>query len=832
MTYITKIHINGFASFENFIIEPKKETYTIVGTNGVGKTNFLNIVDMSVNNYEKLFHYLQQHISNSFVELSIKFDDEKIKILDDMFRLHFAYIMFDHMADAHVKIDHMIDLLKEIKCFHEGIYLKCYYEKKVIKRNLTFNQCKCKGCDTLFNNCDSHSNGCFIKDNVTKIKKLINDIKNSNWNNKLVEQVDSDILKHILYIQKNGIIIFRYNRDEYKEYYFREIESIINVRNLIEFFDNNNIITFGDIIEELSKKLKFDIEFTNFIENILSYLKVNQYMENQNIYENLKLYESEINYNNQCYNTNGSKILNNAKFSQTNLVIKNKKELDNFIFRINSSYRIRKRLYEIKNYENEIFLKIKEKFKGITNKIFDVILNSNDIEDYYYIIFNNNSYRCSNGEEELLDFLTIYYDNEKCIMMIDEPCAHLSSQNKIKFKDLFLKNQNYSNNDKQIFVITHDIELVDINNNLIYFRMNDKQITELYMLPSINEEQKKDISEHKEILFSSQCLLVEGYHDYRIMKCFLEQTGYTDYNIIITGGCTSKLYKILDEFKIEYKIIYDNDVILGKEVQSCTKKAIKFIEDRLEKNEKISDKIKILLSDILNKLKCKEKLLEDMIFDITLKDIETYFNKPYNKKHFYSYVFLKLVNTELFDNKLCSDDKIMKMKKDDIRQSLFKKDIPASVKNIDKTKSMKKINHHELEKLYQQKYEDESKQYLNSGEKINIQIDFSYNDFIKFFKQILFENNIDATTIANEINKIIDDLIDKLINERSYIFIWKSDIHDLEGFGRTIYKDEYHDNDFSKNDWQNYNDNSIRDKIKQHIDDDDLLILLREFIKY
>ena len=42
--YISKIYIDGLLSFNNFNLELKKGTNIIVGPNGVGKSNFFEII--------------------------------------------------------------------------------------------------------------------------------------------------------------------------------------------------------------------------------------------------------------------------------------------------------------------------------------------------------------------------------------------------------------------------------------------------------------------------------------------------------------------------------------------------------------------------------------------------------------------------------------------------------------------------------------------------------------------------------------------------------------------------------------------------------------------
>ena len=82
-----------------------------------------------------------------------------------------------------------------------------------------------------------------------------------------------------------------------------------------------------------------------------------------------------------------------------------------------------------------LFKMIKNTFCQITNKECDIVDRSRDdnvlTRDFVYKIIYNDVYMgCSSGEEELLDFLTQYYSDDLSIIFVDEPCSHLSSQNK------------------------------------------------------------------------------------------------------------------------------------------------------------------------------------------------------------------------------------------------------------------------------------------------------------------------------------------------------------------------------------------------------------------
>jgi len=185
--------------------------------------------------------------------------------------------------------------------------------------------------------------------------------------------------------------------------------------------------------------------------------------------------------------------------------------------------------------------------------------------DYRYVIIdheNNDEYECSKGESELIDFLTEYYCEKSQIIIIDEPCVHLSSQNKINFREYIL---NEDCNDRQLIVITHDSELISEKNcdNIIYFKYENKK-TKNTSLIDLNGDDKKLLFESKEILFANKCLLVEGYSDYLFMKIYLSVFNINNYYIIITRGCGNKLWKILNKLDIDYNLMYDADKLFQR----------------------------------------------------------------------------------------------------------------------------------------------------------------------------------------------------------------------------------------------------------------------------
>jgi ABC-type phosphate transport system ATPase subunit len=126
--------------------------------------------------------------------------------------------------------------------------------------------------------------------------------------------------------------------------------------------------------------------------------------------------------------------------SYTSNNINNNNNVYDLIKSIDINYDKRKKLYEFSLINKKKFEKICDDFNDITSKKFTVepLFNQYEILDYEYFIVNKDkNYKCSLGEYELINFLFDFHNNQSQIIIIDEPCTHLSSQNKLKLKNIF-----------------------------------------------------------------------------------------------------------------------------------------------------------------------------------------------------------------------------------------------------------------------------------------------------------------------------------------------------------------------------------------------------------
>src|SRR5277367_52207 len=75
---IISVRINGFRSFNNFHLKFKGRENVIVGTNGTGKTNLLDIINTVLsNNFRDLIHHISEKkctdIEEKYVEIELEF---------------------------------------------------------------------------------------------------------------------------------------------------------------------------------------------------------------------------------------------------------------------------------------------------------------------------------------------------------------------------------------------------------------------------------------------------------------------------------------------------------------------------------------------------------------------------------------------------------------------------------------------------------------------------------------------------------------------------------------------------------------------------------------
>jgi energy-coupling factor transporter ATP-binding protein EcfA2 len=330
---------------------------------------------------------------------------------------------------------------------------------------------------------------------------------------------------------------------------------------------------------------------------------------------------------------------------------------------LSPNYKTKHKFYNMKYNNNDLFRIIQNKFKDITEKEIDIDDSPNQITEvverrkhkdtvkhpYFsnlqYIshtpqkypllkyVIKPHSFNCSAGEEELMNFLVCFYDNESNIIFVDDQCTRLSSQNMEKFRREVLEQ---SSNNKQLIMVTHNIEMISPKTceNVIRFNLRNNQTIPYYIPKNDMQSTIKLICEHKEILFANKVLLCEGWGDYIIFREFIKVFNIYDIIIVALGGKGIPLWKVLDYFDICYKSIYDYDLIYDKKRKINKGSIKKIVEMSLHKNiydiRQIENDIakfpnKNEIQEYINSKQCSTDKLRLFIFKYLskFKDLET-----------------------------------------------------------------------------------------------------------------------------------------------------------------------------------------------------------------
>lgn len=785
---ISSVHIKNLLSFKDENIN-LTNTNIIVGTNGVGKSNFIELVYSLLNNVNYISDTDMYHPFNDDNHSSIEI---KLQIDDPLANYFSSLLIIDKVINEGMKKFHSYDYqnLERVEYFINKIDI-------IIFGNDSMYEIKDNNDDEIINN-TLHK----IK-NMLKLIRIQFDIKWSSWrfiSNIFIGSDDEFILDAHTDLLNNMFSI-----DNIQEYLFCD-KNISKTKN-IKREDFVGKITNMRIMKLLSN------QFTNYCKNNC---------KNKN---NITEWEFKT-------------ILFNYIKLNVKLVKLENERLD----------KINYYLDVISN--DEFYQNIKDKFKKITNKDFMINrfkkINNNEATfeyDFYIKDIKNGiskNYKCSLGERELIDFLINFYSKDVDILLIDEPCVHLSYQNKDAFRNEILE---CKDNNKQIILITHDHRLISETTceNIVLFKMTDNngtvvksinkifnthksveiqidnnkdQVTEsifnedipynntnmhsigIYDIENqnkieLNEGTKKLMFDHKEIFFAKKCLLVEGYFDYKFMKQFLKVLKLNDYLIIDMRTGSSSLYKILNALDIDFKCIYDLDILNGKKKKMFFKdiniyKINKFIKDRKinnKYNKIIYEHVKKISinNENINKIKnTSDKLL------ILQKIFLTSLIKNIN--HVGDHIILErqcdLDNDVTFFRKINNNNNNY----NDLINELNKKQF--SVKLID-------IMH---------LFDKELTMYVyNNIDNIDIDeyVTALLNNFLEPVPNLQYEKELIT------LNDIIIDM-----NKYSKYHVWKfeekNQYCDLEGFCRVFFDDMT----FSKKRWKQLSDHKIYNKIR------------------
>ena len=360
MFFLSEVEINNIYQFKELKISLNQINNIIVGTNGVGKSNFLNTIYYGLT--DDSFFYDKSN--NSSLKLTFKKKDKlnQNDILSQTLKKNLSDILLVYISE--INDSNIINDDKKIRAI--------------------------------------------IDNNRDNAEKIINNIL--------------DNINEIIF-EKSKIIT----------------KLFIKINNNLIPIKNDFIIKDIDILNNLLDKEKLIKKDINIIERILNCLN-----EEKNISSDSRFFYYLNNYiKNICF-------INNKK---------NQKPLSSKIKDMKEN-----------NYRNYKIIKtIYKKFSG-----YDFVekCTNSDINIENYDENENVSYPLSNGEYEYLEFLIDIYDENNYMLLIDEPCSHLSPS-KIENILNILNNEN-----KQKLIITHNQDLITKNtlNNLIHFYKNNNII--------------------------------------------------------------------------------------------------------------------------------------------------------------------------------------------------------------------------------------------------------------------------------------------------------------------------------------------------------------------
>ena len=782
-TKIERIQICGFCSFDMKDHIDINNINIIVGPNGSGKTNFLNIIDKAFNDPTSLKDYINNDKDKKIISIILKpsmlLSEEINKIIINMLICEIS----QHQRNQGTKLNYefIIKKISESKC-SDVIKIECIYDSKhdIIHRNIY-----CKG--EHFMNSDTTENEGFVKITESNTHTLImlknmvgimcpTDNVNERGSNikEFFTQINENHLDMLSDLFKNILMKLKINYDvtKTKNEYIKQIRELYEIFFDIDAIDDEsrNIPKFRPTIENLLKNNPIHDESMKCIEELNTILcNIVKYISNSK-YKTRKIIQDEID--------NIINIKNNASinFKNINMMID---ELNITVGKINNNFNTRKNIFEIKNNNEYDYEKIQTDFGVITGKEFTIIRHDDDnYEDYeYYIIQEENKYFCSSGEIELIEFLAFHCINNNEIYLIDEPCVHLSYTNMQKLTAIDM----FKNPNSQLIIITHNRDMINILNcvDVLHFKLDksgktvfkdiiikkqnnsrlivDKKNDEFKIPP--NEEQNAE--PHNEPLVGQR----DEHHE---KQCDGHHEGLHE------GGLHDEICKVMHK-KIDLK--------REREKGNTITKRNEIAKEKKEENENEEKKKKIIIENT-SILFCDYCVLVEGYYD--LRFFTCLLNSKFNTEN-------KMITIIVRDGKLTPIDKNLDELSVDYHMifdfdKLYNK-VTKNIKSIDRTKSYN-FMHVACELAINEKNNDNKKMEPISNiivDKLCKLLNDTNGNLFKLDDKITYTHiNIKDDKLKifikdeNNINYI--DLMNKKC------LIWNENIIDLEGFASLLLK--------------------------------------------
>ena len=280
--------------------------------------------------------------------------------------------------------------------------------------------------------------------------------------------------------------------------------------------------------------------------------------ESQLVIRNILHHWSEFSFQAETKGVSKEKIYNSKELLKT--------IIDENEFRISFDKNIKPYIEDVlgyvikhkRNKKSKFLIHIEDSLKAILNQSFNFTSESNPLDKYSLQIKNKNERteisQLGSGTINVLNILTVLYYNEQTIenaatksniLLLDEPDSHLHSNLQANlFK--FLKKESLEVG-KQIFIITHNSNLISQFENLLFIQ-NNKKIHYPILINDYLENHLKDMDEN-------QYNVIKELSETKVKMSTIEKKIEDDNKIyfLFEGPTDRKI------FSNAYKKIYDID---------------------------------------------------------------------------------------------------------------------------------------------------------------------------------------------------------------------------------------------------------------------------------
>lgn len=514
---IRKVHINNILSYDDETIELNDDLNIIVGSNGSGKSNLINIIIYII----KRYCFKNYEISNIYGEDRIGYPRYSIHQKNPLYSSSEDIFLQKHKKKEND--DSFIDLTI------------MFEEQDILNLNEIKNK-KEEICEFLDKNIDNVS---MMDDRYQIDKNLVKEIFEVDENDlKIGEDLTLEIRE-----TENGWQI-KDNTEKYSLYmkFFSlicDIISMINIKNNIK----NPFVFFEAYRNNSSETTKVGIgEFNN------------QSTINYQSWQNLSSLTSSIGINSTYI------MLATKKFGK---IMRNAIEKENGLSDFNNS----DEYVRLKKYFEKFQYDINLKCISPENNIYQFYIIRDDLEIEIDTI--------SSGEREIINFIFGLFLEElkDGIVIIDEPELHLHPNWQKRLIQI-LKSETEKMN-VQIIFVTHSSSFISYNilNNIfrVYKENGYSKCIKISDLldKDVQETFRKNLSvinatNNEKIFFSNYVVLVEGITDEILFEKIYEyEIGAIDDGlefISISGKYNLENFtSVLDALKIKYAFIGDYD---------------------------------------------------------------------------------------------------------------------------------------------------------------------------------------------------------------------------------------------------------------------------------